>query len=51
LIDLDEDVASFHDLVVDDGDPRHGPADARRHLGDMAVHLRVVGRLTAAGDE
>jgi len=42
-IQLDQQVALLHRLVVLHQHAGHGAGDARRHGGDVAIHLGVVG--------
>jgi hypothetical protein len=46
-IELGEHVASFHRLILEHVHLDHGSADARRHLRDVPVDLRIVGRFAA----
>ena len=48
-IDLDQHGALLHLLVVGDGHAQHRAADPGGHRRHVRVHLRVVGRLLAAG--
>ena len=42
-VQLDQQVALLHRLVVLHQHARHRAGDARRHRGDVAIHLGVVG--------
>ena len=48
-VELDQQRARFDELVVVDGDRRHGAADARGDLRDVRVHLRIVRAFAAGG--
>ena len=42
-VDFEQDVAPFHQLVVDDVQVHNGASDSRRDLDDLGPHLPVAG--------